>query len=315
MPIGQPASKATLGDYERRLLRVLDYIQQHLDDRLDLEDLARVACFSTYHFHRIFTGMMGETIKDHIRRLRLERAAIELRAGTKPVVQVALDSGYEAHEAFTRAFKGAYGVPPIHFRSNKGPIATLAAPSGVHYCPGAALQTFNINHTGVSAMKVEVKNLEPMRVAFMPHFGPYDEVGQTWKDLVAQLAKDGRMGADSTFIGIPHDDPDVTPSAKLRYDACVTVGDDYVVDGAIKIQTIPGGDYAVTTHRGPPGGIGEVYAQLFGQWLPRSGRELHSSPSFVIALNNPEQVEPADRLVEIYLPLQPKPREKIEATQ
>jgi AraC family transcriptional regulator len=283
MATAQLASKTTLGDYKRRLLRVLEYIQQHLDDRLELQELARVACFSSYHFHRIFTGMIGESIKGHIRRLRLERAAIELRVSTKSVVEVALDSGYEAHAAFTRAFKAAYGIAPVRFRSNKRPIAVLAAPSGVHYCPGAELKTFNTNLVGVPSMNVRIKTIEPMRVAFMRHIGPYNRVG------------------------IPHDDPEVTPSNKLRYDACVTVDDRYVATGAIKVQTIPSGDYAVTTHCGPPGRIGETYAKLFGQWLPRSGREVRSSPSFVIALNH-LQVQPLNQLTDIYLPLQPKAR-------
>jgi AraC family transcriptional regulator len=289
---------------------VLEYIQRHLDDPLDLEKLASVACFSTYHFHRIFTGMMGETIKDHIRRLRLERAAIELRIGNKPVVEVALDSGYDAHESFSRVFKAAYGIAPVRFRSKKSPIAALAAPSGVHYCPSAAFKRFNINHTGVPTMNVRIKTIEPMRVAFMRHVGPYDQVGRTWETLVAQLARDGRVGGDSVFIGIPHDDPDVTPSKRLRYDACVTVDDGYVPTGTIKVQIIPGGDYAVTTHCGPPSGIGDAYARLFGQWLPRSGREVRSSPSFVIALNLLQHFEPPNRLTDIYLPLEPKVRAK-----
>ena len=154
-------------------------------------------------------------------------------------------------------------------------------------------------------MNVKIKNIEPMRVAFLRHIGPYNEVEETWKDLVARLARDGCIGADSVFIGIPHDDPEVTPSRKLRYDACATVDDHYVATGPIKVQTIPGGDYAVTTHCGPPGRIGEAYARLFGQWLPRSGREVRSSPSFVIALNNPQHVEPPNLLLDIYLPLQP----------
>ena len=153
-------------------------------------------------------------------------------------------------------------------------------------------------------MNVRIKNIEPMRVAFMRHIGPYDEVDQTWKELVAQLAREGHIGAASVFIGIPHDDPDVTPRKELRYDACVTVDETYVSTGAIQVQTIPGGDYAVTTHCGPPELIGDVYAWLFGQWLPRSGREVRSSPSFIVALNNPQDVEPSNRLADIYLPLQ-----------
>ena len=75
----------TLQDYKRRLLRVLVHIQQHLDDGLELPELAGLASFSPYHFHRIFKGMVGESVKEHIRRLRLERAASQLKLGVAPV--------------------------------------------------------------------------------------------------------------------------------------------------------------------------------------------------------------------------------------
>ena len=98
----RPKHETTWNDYQQRILRVLTHIQEHLDEALDLEELAQVACFSSFHFHRIFAAMTGETIADHVRRLRLERAAMELRSGAKQVIQVALDAGYEAHAAFTR---------------------------------------------------------------------------------------------------------------------------------------------------------------------------------------------------------------------
>src|ERR1700733_11647090 len=138
----QPKHKTTWNDYKERILRVLTHIQEHLDEALELEDLARVGCFSSFHFHRIFAAMTGETIADHVRRLRLERAAMELRSGAKQGIQVALDSG---HEAFTRAFKAAYGSSPSEFRRWTGPIAILAAPSGVHFRQGVPVTTFNTN--------------------------------------------------------------------------------------------------------------------------------------------------------------------------
>ena len=106
----RPKHETTWNDYQQRILRVLTHIQEHLDEALELEELARVACFSSFHFHRVFAAMTGETIADHVRRLRLERAAMELRSGAKQVIQVALDAGYEAHAAFTRAFKAASSV-------------------------------------------------------------------------------------------------------------------------------------------------------------------------------------------------------------
>jgi AraC family transcriptional regulator len=96
--------ESTLEDYQQRLLRVLLHIQNHLDDPLQLDELAEVAHFSPYHFHRIFRGMTGESVKEHVRRLRLERAAHRLRFTGQPVTEIAFDAGYQQHEAFTRAF-------------------------------------------------------------------------------------------------------------------------------------------------------------------------------------------------------------------
>ena len=241
----RPKHQTTWNDYQERILRVLTHIQGHLDEALDLEELAQVACFSSFHFHRVFAAMTGETIADHVRRLRLERAAMELRSGGKQVIQLALDAGYEAHAAFTRAFKTAYGVAPAEFRRATGPIAIRDAPSGVHFRPGVPLTTFNTNHITTKYMKVITKKIKPMRVAYLRHIGPYEGVGQTWNDLTAQLSADKQLRKRSVFqcIGIGHDNPSVTPAAELRFDACITVDEKYVPTKPVEVQTIAGGDY------------------------------------------------------------------------
>ena len=108
------------------------------------------------------------------------------------------------------------------------------------------------------------------------------------------------------LLGICHDDPEVTPPAKIRYDACVTVGDDFAASGGIQVQTVAGGEYAVTTHAGGYNTIGRTYAELLGQWVPRSGRELRDAPCFEVYLNSPESTAPEDLLTDIYAPLQPQ---------
>ena len=95
----------TQRDYAERILKVLVHIQNHLDDPLDLDRLAALAFFSPFHFHRVFRGMVGEPVREHVRRLRLERAAHQLKIGDQSVTQIAFDAGYDTHEAFTRAFK------------------------------------------------------------------------------------------------------------------------------------------------------------------------------------------------------------------
>src|SRR5271169_177842 len=280
----RPKHKTTWNDYKERILRVLKHIQEHLDEALDLEELARVACFSSFHFHRIFAAMTGETIADHVRRLRLERAALELRSGAKQVIQVALDAGYEAHAAFTLAFKAAYGVSPAEFRRATGPIAILAAPSGVHFRPGVPLTTFNTNHITTKVMKVITKKIKPMRVAYLRHVGPYEETSQTWIDLMARLSADKQIRKRSRFIGMGHDNPSVTPASELRYDACITVDEEYEPTKPVELQTIVGGDYAVAKNC-PVGKIKDAFQYLFGKWLARSSRELRPAPSFVMLMN------------------------------
>jgi AraC family transcriptional regulator len=301
----RPKHQTTWNDYQERILRVLRHVQAHLDESLDLEALARVACFSSFHFHRVFAAMTGETMADHVRRLRLERAALELRSGAKPVIHVALDAGYEAHEGFTRAFKAAYGVSPAGFRRATGPVARLAAPSGVHFRPGVPLTTFHPNPIPTINMKVITKKIKPMRVAYLRHVGPYEETKQTWFDLVARLAVEQQVRKGSGFIGIGHDDPSVTPAAELRYDACITVDEAYVPKKPVKLQTIVGGDYAVAKDC-PVGEIKDAFQYLFGQWLAGSSRELRPAPSFIKILDAQDTVAPAIRRVDIYVPLLPK---------
>src|ERR1700733_11083574 len=312
----RPKHKTTWNDYKERILRVLTHIQEHLDEALDLEELARVACFSSFHFHRVFAAMTGETIADHVRRLRLERAAMELRSGAKQVIQLALDAGYEAHEPFTRAFKAAYGVSPAEFRRATGPIAIRDAPSGVHFRPGVPLATFNTNHMTTKIMKVITKKIKPMRVAYLRHVGPYEGVGQTWNDLTARLSADKQIRKRSVFIGMGHDNPSVTPASELRYDACITVDEEYEPKKPVEVQTIAGGDYAVAVAKNCPVGkikdsfpkVKDAFQYLYCKWLARSSRELRPAPSFMMFVGARDAVAPKKRRMDvyIYMPLQPK---------
>jgi AraC family transcriptional regulator len=280
---------------------VLIHIQQHLDDALPLDDLAALACFSPYHFHRIFKGMVGESVKEHVRRLRLERAAGQLKLGSSAVSDIAQGAGYESHEAFTRSFKAVFGMPPLAYRTAKS-VAAVRAPSGVHYRPGDSVEQFRTLRPG-GAMNVQTKHIEPLRLAFLRHVGPYGDVSAAWDRLLPELGKDGWLGGDTQFLGICHDDPDVTPEGKIRYDACVTVDDAFVAGGDIGVQVVAGGDYAVTTHIGPYDQLGRTYGELLGQWLPRSGRELRDAPCFEVYLNDPQSAAPSELLTDIYAPL------------
>src|SRR6185436_14837760 len=107
---------ATMTSHQERILRLLVTIESNLSADLSLEALARQGDFSPYHLHRVFRALVGEPVKEYVRRLRLERAAHELAYGTRPIVQIAIDAGYETHESFARAFRTAHGSAPSSYR-------------------------------------------------------------------------------------------------------------------------------------------------------------------------------------------------------
>lgn len=294
----------TQRDYEERILRVLVHVQDHLDQALDLEQLAALAHFSPYHFHRVFRGMVGEPVKEHIRRLRLERAAYRLKAAGQPVTQVAFDAGYETHESFTRAFRALFGESPARFREIHRPAPLRSAPSDVHYAPDGKLTGFQPLQAGGAVMDVRIETLQPMRVAFARHVGPYNEVGQAWQRLCGWAGPRGLLGPQTKTIGISHDDPEITPPEKLRYDACIVVGADVAAEDDVGVQEIAGGEYAVVTHHGPYERLGDTYAALLGQWLPAHSREPLSGPCLEFYRNSPTETAPEDLLTDIHVPLQ-----------
>ena len=153
-------------------------------------------------------------------------------------------------------------------------------------------------------MNVEVRELESVRLAYLRHTGPYSECSGAWEALLTPLGAHGWIGPGSTFIGLCHDDPEVTPPQKLRYDACVTVDETFVPAGDIGAQVIGGGTYAMTTHFGSFETIGDSYAELMGQWLPRSGYEVRGAPCLEVYHNDPETTAPEDLVTDILVPLE-----------
>jgi len=300
----QARKSETLRFHKRQLLRALEHLRSHLDQPVVLSEIAALAGLSQFHFHRVFRGMMGEALVAHVRRLRLERAALGLRDSRRQVLELALEAGFDSHESFTRAFRAAFGVSPSGFRRRRGASPLLNAPSGVHYAPpGVPVADFRTSHTSKTPMNVEIETLAPMRVAYLHHTGPYAECGTAWDALCTALGSQGYLAGPVRFLGLSYDDPtDVAPD-KLRYDACIVVDESYKPVAPVQVKLIAGGDFARVLHRGPHEKLSETYAALLGRWIPRSGRRLRDEPAIEEYLNAPENTAPEDLLTLIHAPL------------
>lgn len=297
----KPCTRAA---YESRLLRVLLHIQRHLDRSPSLAELAEVAAFSPFHFARIFRAMTGETVGEHMRRIKLERAAGQLRHTRRTVTDIALDAGFDTPEAFTRSFKSQFGSPPSRFRRTRGTFRPPLSPSRVHYDQDAALRGFT-PHEGADPMTLDVTVREyPSRpIAFLRHVGPYTDIGPVIEKACGIAGAKGLFGPDTQVLSLSYDDPNVTEEGKLRSDAGVTLADPSVDVGPLSKGEIAGGSYAVAIYKGPYEGLRGAYDWLFGTWLPASGYEADDRPCVDIYLNNPEENPPEAWLTEIRMPV------------
>jgi len=256
-----------------RMLRTLDHIHAHLDADVNPAELARLAGFSPHHFHRVFRGMVGESVMGYVRRLRLERAALRLKHGESSVSAVAIDAGYGSHEAFTRAFRDRFGVVPSAFRDTD--IASE---------PPVRLQR------------------EPARKLLAArHIGAYEGVGAAWETLIGVAGRLGWLATPPITMGLVYDDPDITEAAQCRYEAAIVVPDGQpavVPEWApptMIVRTLPAGTWACLVHVGGYDSIQSTYDALLGQALPRRGIELADEPTVEVTLDDP-RTTPPDRL-------------------
>lgn len=289
--------------YHERIHAVLLHIQQNLDSDLSLESLAALTHFSPVHFHRIFKGMFGETVIEHIRRIRLERAAIRLAVGYSTVTDAAFDAQYETVESFSRTFKKMFGCPPSKYQEKHWATIYEKMPGVVHYLPDSARNKLSIQEPEDSPLKVRVEYIEPMRVAYIRHTGPYMECQTAWDKLCAWGCRNGIFEKECKIIGICYDDPQVTPQQRIRYDACVTVDESIESEGEVGIQIISGGKYAIHTHKGPYEQLEETYISLMGNWLLSSGEQLSDHVSFEHYVTDPGVTAPKDLITDLYIPL------------
>ncbi len=285
--------------YVARIHRVLDHINAHLAEPMDLQTLAGVAHFSPWHFHRLFQAFTGETLADCVRRLRLERAASRLLAVPPlTVLSIALDVGFGSAEVFNRAFKAHFGVTPTAWRQGayddwwagrrdelrkihqalRNPGQALAQ---AFHDDGLAWQSRLASPQEGTAMNVELKQLPPARVAYMRHLGAYGDpaIGRMWERFAAWCMEQGFVAQRRPTFGISHDSPDITAPAKCRYDACVQVDDSFKPSGEVNVQTIPGGLYACTPFKGRGDEIHMAWERLCREWLPDSGYQGDDRPA------------------------------------
>ena len=279
--------------YAERFNRISDFIYNNLDDDLSIEKLSNIANFSKYHFHRQFSAYMGISVYKFIQLLRLKRASYQLVFNQDiKVIDIALDSGFENHESFSRAFKKNFNQSPSQFRKEP------------EWKPWH--EKYNlIKHKGNNIMQVEIIDFEETKIAVLEHRGDPELLNVSVQKFIEWRKETGLSPVNSSnSYGLVYDDPNNTEPAKFRYDICGSVASN-IPDNTYKIinKTIPSGRCAVLRHKGSHDLMHSKIYDLYGKWLPESKEELRDFPMFFHFINLLPEVAESELITDIYLPL------------
>ena len=300
--------------YTSRINHVITYITDHLVEELPLEVLAKEACFSPYHFHRIFSALVGETPNVFVNRLRVERAAwMLLHKRACSVTDIALDCGFSSSAAFSRSFKRAYGISATEWRRRKdrkickrdrkdwkdkiepGSYTTLA------------LREKTELHLGTRQWDVTIMQRPRYHVAYVANLQGYrvEHIHGAWKQLWQWASARDLISPETVAFGVSLDDPEITPVEKCRYYVCITVPETTASDQFVGLMDIPGGKYAMFRFEGTQPELQATYRALYAEWLPESGYQPADSPCYEICRRLAQNPMTEPMVMEIYLPVEP----------
>ena len=272
--------QGTLEEYQRRVFDAMNYISEHASDNLSLEEIAQIAHFSKFHFHRIFKVFAGETVADFTRRIRLEKAASLLYFNPdKSITDIALQYGFSSSQNFAKQFNRSFGMPPSCFREENSKPDALKRIHGKH-SPGSADALHCPCVEFYRTMDVSLQPRPAFRLAYLRFIGAYETTAT--QDAIGQLIEllTRHHIEYSTLVGIAWDNPDITPADKCRYDIGVIVGSDVELPDALATQEIPGGHCAVYRCEVTDNDLETPWDDLVTTWLPYSGYLPSGSPGY-----------------------------------
>ncbi len=290
---------AALETYHARMQRALDHIDRHLDDDLDLETVAGVAAFSKFHFHRQFTAMFGLSVHRYVQLARMKRASFQLAyKGAQSVTEIAMDAGYDAPDAFARAFRQRFGQSPSAFRKSPDWEPWLAAFGPLDNARSKLM------HKTYTTDDVIIRDVAAIPVAIIEHRGDPDTLPASIQRFIAWRQAAGLHPRTSPTFTVWRSErrPDVP--ADYSVDLCVGTEKPIAADeGEVKAGEIPGGRCAVLRVVGNTHNLEPAALYLYRDWLPASGEEARDFPIYCQRMSFPPEVPEHEAVADVFLPL------------
>ena len=288
-------------EYTQRIDRVIDYLRENLNRPTKLSELAQVACFSEFHFHRIFSAVTGETLNGFENRQRLEKAARLLRYSKQSLTEIALDCGFSSSATFSRAFRSGFNTSPSQYRKN-GAIKNSKICKEL-FAAQEYILPMSVEEKR-TAFPVTLKEFPEWQVAYIRVSDAFDmdKVIAAFKEMI-EWAKSQAAFSQGVLFGMSADDPHVTPKHLYRYEVCLAAAVPFKRIKGISILTMPARHYATTKVSGDIYKVATAWDYLYRGWLINSDYEPEHAPALEIFLDKNNATDWSHFELELCLPV------------
>jgi AraC family transcriptional regulator len=280
-----------------RLKRVLEYIEDHLDEPLTVEVLCRVAFWSKYHFHRQCSAYFGMGVYQLVKLLRLKRAAFQLAyRNDLRIIDIALSNGYESHQAFSRSFNQAFGLTPSAFRQTPNWHSWHQ-----YYDNVAQLRMKTVTKT--HQYTIDIIDFPETPLAVLEHRGTPALLSHSIQRFIAWRKSMGLPPSRSKTFNLVYDDPRAVNGEEYRFDLACEYRGDLLDDSGIVAKAIPAGKCARLRHVGSDDTLSQPIEYLYADWLESHDWTLRDFPLFFERVSFFPEVSEYEMITDIYLPI------------
>lgn len=263
----------------QRFFKSIDYIEQHLDKKISVHDIAAASHYSTYHYSRVFKALVGDTPKEYLRKRRLTLAAKRLLTEECGILDIAIECQFDSQEAFTRAFKTMFKMTPAQYRKINEPFRLL------YKTPIDQSELDFLQHS--VSMEPEIIQLPAMKIVGIANrYSDGDlSLPKLWSGFRPYRNNiPNRVGSD--FFGIYESYQENEDETEFVYICSAQVSSfDDVPEGMIS-RELSAQTYARFSHKGPINKLEESLKYIWGSWLPKSKYEYNDRPDFELLPND-----------------------------
>lgn len=278
-------------EWIENLNKAINYIEEHIAEEINFDQIARTACCSTYHFQRMFSYMANVSLSEYIRRRRMSLAAAELQSSSEKVVDIALKYGYTSPTSFNRAFQSVHGIAPSAMKK-EGALMKSYPPI-----------SFRLTVKGVEEMNYRVEKKDAFRIIGVS--APLHKEIEKNFEIVPQMwqhvAENGTLERLMPLMN-------QQPMGVLGVSACgnedewkyfIAVSSSSPVPEGIEEYEVPAFTWAIFPGEGVSSSIQVLEQRIITEWLPTSGYEYDNGPDIEVYLNP----DPQNARYEVWIPV------------